>query len=69
MIKVIDWLKANKLTLNIDKIHFVLFRRQRKLANLTQSFIVSGQIAGSTNPLRTSRPATPASARTLGLAG
>ena len=43
MIKVIDWLRANKLTLNTDKTHFVLFRRQRKLANLTQSLIISGQ--------------------------
>ena len=43
MIKVIDWLRANKLTLNTDKPHFVLFHRQRKLANLTQSLIISGQ--------------------------
>ena len=43
MIKVIDWLMANKLTLNIVKTHFVSFRRQRNLANLTQSLIVNGQ--------------------------
>ena len=43
MIKVIDWLRANKLTLNTDKTHFVLFRRQQKLSNLTQSLIISGQ--------------------------
>ena len=44
MAKAFDWLRDNKLSLNIDKTHFVLFRRQRKLANLTQSFIVSGQL-------------------------
>ena len=43
MIKVIDWLRANKLTLNTDNTHFVLFRRQQKLANLTQSLIISVQ--------------------------
>ena len=31
------------LTLNTDKTYPVLFRRQRQLANLIQSFIVSGQ--------------------------
>ena len=41
--KVIDCLRANKLTLNIDKTHFVLFRRQRKLTNITQSLMISGQ--------------------------
>ena len=35
IIKVIDWLRTNTLTLNTDKTYPVLFRRQRQLANLT----------------------------------
>ena len=33
MIRVIDWLRVNKLNLNTDKTHFVFFRRQRKPVN------------------------------------
>ena len=40
MLKVIEWLRANKLTSNTDKTYFVLFCRQRKLANLKQSLMI-----------------------------
>ena len=29
MIKVVDWLKLNKLSLNLKKTHFIIFRRQK----------------------------------------
>ena len=30
LVKVINWLNANKLSLNIDKTHFILFRNKGK---------------------------------------
>ena len=43
IINIIDWLRTNKLTLTTDKTHFVLFRRQQKQVDLTQSVMISGQ--------------------------
>ena len=34
IIKIIDWLKVNKLSLNIDKTHYIIFRRPRIKVNL-----------------------------------
>ena len=40
MIKVVDWLRANKLSLNLKKTHFVLFRRKRGKVKLDRDLIV-----------------------------
>ena len=40
MIKVIEWLRLNKLSLNLKKTHFMVFRRQRAKVTITEKLIV-----------------------------
>ena len=40
MINVVDWLKLNKLSLNLSKTHFVLFRRKRNMVRLNEELII-----------------------------
>lgn len=40
MIHVVSWLKANKLTLNVDKTHFMIFAPARKKYDTTANIIV-----------------------------
>ena len=37
---VTDWLRANKLSLNLKKTHFILFRRQRARLKLNKELII-----------------------------
>ena len=40
--KILEWLSANKLTLNVSKTHFVIFRNQGKAINLTKTMLING---------------------------
>ena len=40
--KVIDWLKMNKLSLNLKKTHFMLFRRRRARVLLDTDLVIDG---------------------------
>ena len=40
IVKVVDWLKINMLSLNIDKTHFIIFRRQREKISLSNDLVV-----------------------------
>ena len=42
MKKVIDWLNINKLSLNLKKTHFIIFRRKRARINVCENLIVNG---------------------------
>ena len=42
MIKVVDWFNINKLSLNLKKTHFIIFRRQRAKLSLNKEMIVDG---------------------------
>ena len=43
MEKIVNWLEINKLTLNIGKTHYMLFRNSHKKAHLTQKLVIRGQ--------------------------
>ena len=43
MKKIANWLEINKLTLNIGKTHYMLFRNSDKKAHLTQKLVIRGQ--------------------------
>ena len=38
--KVIDWLRINKLSLNLKKTHFIIFRRQRAKVKLNEELVI-----------------------------
>ena len=40
MIKIVEWLRLNKLSLNLKKTHFILFRRQRAKVMIADKLIV-----------------------------
>ena len=43
MEKIVNWLEINKLTLNISKTHYMLFRNSHKKAHLTLKLVIRGQ--------------------------
>ena len=49
MITVVDWLKLNKLSLNLKKTHFILFSRKRKKVELKEELIVNNAIIDRTD--------------------
>ena len=40
MINVVDWLRINKLSLNLKKTHFIIFRRQRAKVTFSEKMII-----------------------------
>ena len=42
MINIIDWLRVNKLSLNLKKTHFVIFRRNRSKPLIDKDLIIDG---------------------------
>ena len=40
--KLVDWLKINKLSLNLKKTHFIIFRKRRAKVNICEDLIVNG---------------------------
>ena len=42
MAKVIEWLRINKLSLNLKKTHFMLFRRRRARISLDTDLVIDG---------------------------
>ena len=44
MIKVVDWLNINKLSLNLKKTHFIIFRRKREKILLSKSLIMNNVV-------------------------
>ena len=40
MVKIVDWLKLNRLSLNLKKTHFILFRKKRSIVNISKDLIV-----------------------------
>ena len=40
IVKVVDWLRVNKLSLNLKKTHFILFRKQRAKVNIYEELLV-----------------------------
>ena len=49
MIKVVDWLKTNKLSLNLKKTHFMLFRKKRGQIALNNDSIIDNVVINRTN--------------------
>ena len=43
MVKIVDWLKLNKLSLNLKKTHFILFKRRKDNVSLTENLIVDNE--------------------------
>lgn len=41
--KILKWLQINKLTLNIKKTHFMIFRSTRKKLSITEKLLINGQ--------------------------
>ena len=41
MVKIVDWLNANKLSLNLKKTHFMIFRRKRGKVTISNPLIVT----------------------------
>ena len=41
LLKVVDWLKINKLSLNIKKTHFIIFRRRKEKIVLSKSLKIN----------------------------
>ena len=48
MIKVVDWLQINRLSLNLNKTHFILFRRERVKISLSADLIINNIKIGMT---------------------
>ena len=42
IVKVVDWLKINKLSLNLKKTHFIIFRKSRQKLNLENELFIGG---------------------------
>ena len=42
IVKVVDWLKINKLSLNLKKTHFIIFRKSRQKLNLENELFIDG---------------------------
>ena len=40
IIKVVEWLRMNKLSLNLKKTHFIIFRRQRAKVNMSEKLMI-----------------------------
>ena len=40
IVKVVDWLKINKLSLNLKKTHFIIFRKSRQKLNLENELFI-----------------------------
>ena len=40
---VIDWLKVNKLSLNLKKTHFIIFQKQRAKLKISEELIIDGE--------------------------
>ena len=40
MVKIVDWLKLNRLSLNLKKTHFILFRKKRTNVSLSRELMV-----------------------------
>ena len=49
MIKVIEWLQANKLSLNLKKTHFIIFRRKRGKILMDKDLIINKEKISMTN--------------------
>ena len=41
MVEVVDWLQLNRLSLNLNKTHFILFRRKRIKTSLSEDLIIN----------------------------
>ena len=48
MIKVVDWLQINRLSLNLNKTHFILFRRKRVKISLSADLTINNIKIGMT---------------------
>ena len=48
MVKVLDWLQLNRLSLNLNKTHFILFRRKRVKTLPSETLIISNIKIGMT---------------------
>ena len=44
IIKILDWLALNKLSLNVSKTHFMFFRRKRSKIMVKSNLIIKGEI-------------------------
>ena len=42
IVKVVDWLKINKLSLNLKKTHFMLFKTSKKRFILDTDLVIDG---------------------------
>ena len=49
IIKILGWLNSNKLSLNLKKTHFIIFRRQRAKLLVQEDLIVNGIKIGMTD--------------------
>ena len=49
MIKVVDWLKTNKLSLNLKKTHFMIFRKRRGQIALSNNLAIVDVVINRTN--------------------
>ena len=49
MIKVVDWLKTNKLSLNLKKTHFMIFRKRRGQIALSNNLVIDDLVINRTN--------------------
>ena len=43
MVKIVEWLRANKLSLNLKKTHFILFRRKGSKVEVSKDVIVDNE--------------------------
>ena len=41
-IKIVDWLRLNKLSLNLKKTHFILFHKKRSNVSLSEDLVIDG---------------------------
>ena len=49
MVKIVEWLHVNKLSLNLKKTHFIIFRKARKKVEVSQNIIIDNVIISRTN--------------------
>ena len=40
IVNVVDWLRINKLSLNLKKTHYIIFRRQRAKVTLSEKLVI-----------------------------
>ena len=43
MKNIVEWLQVNKLTLNVKKTHFMIFRRNRNHILLNKELLINGE--------------------------